>query len=182
MSRILLTLLWVPLLGWAIKLPPATVFPMRVGLSGELTNAKGDVLRWEVTGFSILDNEDTESDVRIEWRISHRGSASFSYGVGFIVTLEGEIYLDALSDGVQRRSFLPSVMVLDTSSRFVEGTLGEGITFTRPVVVRHLRWGGKKYTDVTSAILVFGDHRWKVFFSRSLGLIGIEGKESYFLK
>ncbi|URA10681.1 hypothetical protein [Thermospira aquatica] len=181
MSRVFLLLIVLPLVGWGITLPHSTVFPMRVGMSGELTNTKEDVLRWEVKGFSILDNEDLESDVRIEWRLSHKGSVSFSYTLSFVVTLEGEVYLDALSDGIQKRSFFPSLILLNTN-QFVENDLGEGIALKKPVFVGRLKWGGKKYTDIVSATLVFGNHHWKIFFSRSLGLIGIDGKQSYFLK
>ncbi|MCX7883145.1 MAG: hypothetical protein N2314_07990 [Brevinematales bacterium] len=172
---------WCPTMLLAVTLPSASLFPMRVGLSQELTNTKGEVLRWEVTKFVILNDEDNESDVRIEWHISHTGSFSFGYRVGFVVTMDGEVYVDSLSDGWQTRSFFPRILLLDATGRFVEGTFGEGISLVKASRLGRFTWG-KTYPEVVAATLVFGAHRFRLLWDRSSGLIGMEGETPYYPK
>lgn len=180
-NRIRWFFLLVPGLLQAVTLPSASFFPMRVGIVQELTNSRGDTLRWEVSRFVILNDEDTESDVRIEWKISHKGSFSFVYTVGFVVTLDGEVHLDSLSDGSQVRSFFPRILFLDARGQFVEAMIGEGISLSRPGWRGRFTWG-KIYPEVSVVTLGLGTNRMRLLWDRTAGLIGIEGGVSYYPK
>jgi|GEM_PF-2070431 hypothetical protein len=181
-NRLAFLLLVVPFLGWAITLPSVTVFPMRVGLSQTLTNGRGDALNWEVVGYTILDNENYESGVNVDWKISHSGSVSFTYIISFVVTPEGEVYVDSLSDGVQKRSFGSSLLLIDANGNLYDGVYGEGIVLTNAKGMGRLSRGGKTFENVWVVTLSVGSHRYRIFFTPALGIVGVDGESSYFLR
>lgn len=170
-----------PFFVWGIELPSSTIFPMKVGMTTELTNTRGDVLRWEVASFTILNDEDTTSDVQIEWKLKHSGNFSFVYRVAFVVTLDGWVYLDSLSDGFQVRSFVPGLALFDPEGKFVESVLGEGIAVVKPARLSRFTWG-RPFQDVVAATLVIGNHRIKLFWEKSRGLIGVDAGVPYYLR
>lgn len=172
-------LVFVPGFVQALMLPSVSLFPMRVGMVQELTNGRGDTLRWEVSRFVILNDEGNESDVRIEWKVSHSGSFLFVYTLGFVVTLDGEVYLDSLSDGWQKRSFLPRILFIDARGQLVEANVGEGISLSRPVWRGRFTWG-KIYPEVFAITLAVGTNRMRLLWDKTAGLIGIEGGEPYY--